>query len=511
MTGARSPSTERAGAARSLREQAASGAKWTFGAGALTALAQFIQIAVVAQFLDPSDLGLAAIVTVVVGFAYAFTDMGLSNAIISKQASGPQLSSLYWLNIIAGVVLAAVVLAVSPVLADLYGEPELGSLLPIASLAFLITPLGQQFQALLQKDLEFAPIAIADGSAAVIGASVAVSLAASGAGAGSLVWGLVALATVRAMVLAIRGWTIWRPRFRFRRSDLRGYLGFGLFQMGERSVNYLAANVDYLLIGYFLGPGPLGAYTLAYQITARPQAQINPVLTRVAFPVFARRQEDDAALRRGYIELTRTLSLINFPFLVGVAVVAPDLVPAVFGDRWSEAVPVIQILAVLGALKSLGAPTSAVYLAKRRPDIGFAVNVLLLIAVIALIRLGVEAGIEGAAWGHVAAVMLVSGVNRSVMKLLIGLGFLELFAALRRPVLMAVAMGLTVLALSPVIHELVPGGLAALVVEIVAGIAAYGVLLAAFDRAEVVRLWRLMRGSGVNATVPLGAASGSRR
>ena len=238
----------------SLRHAAASGAKWTTAAGAVTALAQVAQITGVAQFLDPRDLGLSAIVVVVVGFSNRFADLGITNAIIAKHASGLRLSSLYWLNLLAGVAVALLAIAATPAIAAIYGEPELNSLLPIAALAFVITPIGQQFQALLQKELRFAPLALAEGCGAILGAVVAILLAANGAGAASLVWGLVTLTTLRAGVLAAVGWSRWPPRLHFHLDDVRGYVGFGLYQMGAGTVIYLATNVDYLLIGYFLGP-----------------------------------------------------------------------------------------------------------------------------------------------------------------------------------------------------------------------------------------------------------------
>jgi O-antigen/teichoic acid export membrane protein len=504
------PTTRDAGPAeRSLREAAASGAKWTTASAAVTAIAQFIQIVGVAHFLDPRDLGLAAIVVVIVGFSYTFADLGITNAIIAKQTSGPRLSSLYWLNVVSGATVAVLLLALNPVIASIYGEPELKHLLPIAALAFVIMPLGQQFESLMQKELRFAPLALAESFGGIIGAAVAILLAAGGVGAASLVWGFVAMRAVRAGVVILFGWSKWAPRLRFRRDDLRGYIGFGMYQMGAGTAGYLATNVDYLLIGYFLGPGPLGAYTLAYQIVVRPQVQFNPILTRVAFPVFARRQNDDRSLRRGFLELTGVLSLINFPFLVGAAVVAPDLVPAVFGDRWTEAVPLLQILAALGALKALSNPAGSIYLAKLRPDLLFRLSVQWLILVTVSILIGVQAGVTGAASAHVVAVLAICVIILFQIERLIGLRARQYLQALWRPAMLAGAMGVVVLVASPFIDDLIYGRLTALTVEVALGIATYALLLGTFSRAEMRSLWLLFRGRRAGSRANLGAAFGS--
>ena len=73
--------------------------------------------------------------------------------------------------------------------------------------------------------------------------------------------------------------------------------------MGERMVNFLSANVDYILVGRFLGPSALGAYSVPYQARGQACVRVQPDSTRVSFPAFAKKQHDDEALARGYAEL----------------------------------------------------------------------------------------------------------------------------------------------------------------------------------------------------------------
>ena len=105
----------------SLKKQAVSGVKWSgISMGAVTGF-QFITLAVLARLLSPSDFGLMGMIMVVVGFAQAFADMGISNAIIHRQdATKNQLSSLYWLNIIAGIIVFFVVCASAPIVVGFY-------------------------------------------------------------------------------------------------------------------------------------------------------------------------------------------------------------------------------------------------------------------------------------------------------------------------------------------------------------------------------------------------------
>ena len=139
-----------------LKEQVFSGIKWNGISVVAVVALQFVTLVVMAKLLSPSDFGLMGMIMVVIGFAQAFADMGISNAIIHRQDSTRlQLSSLYWLNILAGVIVFCVVCASAPLIVAFYREPRLYNLLFLTSVIFLITPFGQQFQILLQKELNF--------------------------------------------------------------------------------------------------------------------------------------------------------------------------------------------------------------------------------------------------------------------------------------------------------------------------------------------------------------------
>lgn len=376
-----------------LKEKTVSGVKWSgISMGAVTAL-QFATLAILARLLSPADFGLMGMIMVVIGFAQAFADMGISNAIIHRQdTTKDQLSSLYWLNILAGVILFCAVCASTPLVVGFYHEPRLTRLLYLTALVFLITPLGQQFQILLQKELKFDGLAKIEITTAVVNSTVTIGAAFAGLGVYSLIWGQLAGTTVKVALLCGIGWRKWRPSLHFAKQDLKGYVSFGLYQMGERSINYLNSNLDYLLIGSMLGARALGYYTLAYNLIIRPSTMINPVITKVAFPVFSLIQSETDKLRRGYLKVLQLLAMVNFPMMVGLAVVAPVAVPLIFGDQWLPSVILIQILTIVGLLRSTGNPVGSLLLAKGRADLGFKWNLGLTVTQIPGLYLGAKLG-----------------------------------------------------------------------------------------------------------------------
>lgn len=357
----------------SLKKNALKGGQWTSIVMMISTLLQILKISVLARYLSPDDFGLMAIVMVLVGFSQAFADMGISNVIIHRQKiTHVQLSSLYWLNIMSGVVLALVLVALSPLISLYYGEPDLLLLTVIVSSVFVITAVGQQFRILCQKELQFVTIAVITITSEITGTGIAIWLAWSGIGVWSLVISMLVTAGVASAGFLLVGLQRHhRPSLVFRHSELKGFYGFGLYQMGERSINYLCANIDKILIGKFVGMGALGFYNMASQLTLYPLQKINPVVNTVAFPTYAKLQHDPESRSRYYAVSVKLLSLVTVPILAFLFFNAHDVVLLVFGDGWSQTAVLVQVMVFIGVFKAVGNPGGALLLAMGRADVGF--------------------------------------------------------------------------------------------------------------------------------------------
>jgi O-antigen/teichoic acid export membrane protein len=428
-----------------LKQQAVSGVKWgSISMGAVTVL-QFVTLTALARVLSPSDFGLMGMVMVVIGFVQAFADIGISNAIIHRQnPTRNHLSSLYWLNILAGVIVFCLVCAFTPLVVEFYREPRLPSLLCLTAVIFLITPFGQQFQILLQKELRFNWLAKTEVVTAVTNTTVAIVSAFAGFGVYSIIFGQLAATCAKTALLCWVGWRQWHPSFHFAKRDLEGYLSFGLYQIGERTANYLSSNIDYIIVGRFLGSSALGFYTLAYQIAIFPLTKVNPIITKVMLPIFAKIQNDNSNFRRGYNEMMHYIALLSFPMMIGMSVVAPEFVTLFLGEKWVPCVSVLQILCLIGLLKSLGNPIGAVLLAKGRADIGLYCNIIAAIVVSIAVIIGVNWGIDG-----VALVILISQVPlffiiQAIVNRLIGMRMIEYLKVLTTPLVCSTVMVLSV-------------------------------------------------------------------
>jgi len=390
--------------------KAKSGIKWTSISALFTTILQLIQLSVLARFLDPIDFGLMAILLIIMGFSYLFLDFGISNAIIQKKEVTPnQLSSLYWLNIFLGIIIFLIINSVASQIADFYRNQRLVELIRLVSLGFIIQPFGNQFQILLRKELNFRIIVKIEIISKTISFILSIILAINNFGVYALVYPYLLNIFLLTILYLFFGIRIHKPRFYFRKTDLKEFISFGLFQMGEKSINYFSAQIDKILIGKFLSIEVLGFYSLAWQIIIFPLSKINPIVTKVAFPLFSKIQKDKELINKFYLTAITLIMMINIPLMLGLFSVAYEFVTIYYGAHYLPSAKIIQILAFVGLLKSFGNPGGSVILAQGRADVGFYWNIFwsIMIAIFCLVFILVFNTIESVAYAQLFGAIFI--------------------------------------------------------------------------------------------------------
>ncbi len=344
----------------------------------VTTVLQFSQLAILARFLSPEQFGLMALVMVVIGFSQVFVDMGMSNAIIHKQTNCQlHLSTLFWLTILAGICITGLVFLSAPLVANFYESPELRPLIQLVSLAFVISALGSQYKVLFQKELQFKVIAIVELCSVCCAFIVAIGMAVLNFGVYALVFANITMTLVSSMLFFILGTRrVYVPKFHFRWHEARGYVGFGAYQMGERTINYFSTNIDKILIGKFLGVSSAGSYNLAWQLINFPLRKINPMVNKVAMPIYGRVQKYNKLIDAYYCLTMIVISMMVVPFTVYLLFFPELVVEVVYGSDWISVSPVVSILAVVGLFRALGNPGGGLLLALGHAKICFWWNII---------------------------------------------------------------------------------------------------------------------------------------
>jgi O-antigen/teichoic acid export membrane protein len=299
---------------------------------------------VMARLLTPADFGLVGMVAAVTGFLGLFRDLGLSMATIQRVSiTDAQTSTLFWVNVAAGGLLAVLCVLLAPAMVAFYGEPRLFWVTAALGLGFLFNGAGAQHRAMLQRSMRFLALSTTDIAALVF--SLAASIAAALAGAGY--WALV-VASVGGQVAGTLGawlaarWIPGRPR---RGAGVRSMLMYGGKLTLSNVVAYAAFNADKVLLGRFCGAEPLGIYGRAYQLINLPTDNLNSTIGQVALPALSRVQDDPVRLRDYFLKGYGFFLSLVLPVTTACALFADDIVRVFLGPKWHEAAPIFRLLA----------------------------------------------------------------------------------------------------------------------------------------------------------------------
>jgi O-antigen/teichoic acid export membrane protein len=380
----------------SIRNQVISSVKWTTISSLVTNIIGLVQLMILTRYLLPSDFGLIAIAMVAIGFSELFIDIGISNAIIFKQdITANQLSTLYWLNVITGFIFFILLIIIAPFLSLFYKEPQLTPVLILVAITFIIKPWGQQYLILLQKNLQFESISKSEVISRVLSLPIVLILAISGMRVYSLVIGAISYSLFSTIAYIYVGRYLRKPFLYLNIIEVKDLINFGLYQMGEKFLNYFAAQFDAILIGKLLGIEVLGVYNIAKNIAMKPFSLFNPIATKIAFPLMSKVNKNIIVIRSYYLRIVEYLAYLNIPVYFLIFVLASPLVNILFGRGWDPATPILKILSLTYIITSIVNPQGILLLSLGKAKTTFYWNLFVFLVYPASILLGAHKGILG--------------------------------------------------------------------------------------------------------------------
>lgn len=347
----------------SLGASASRGAAVTVLGQVIRIVVQLAGITILARLLSPSDYGLLAMVTAVVGVGELLRDFGLSSAAIQARTLTPgQKSNLFWINASIGAALTIIAFGASWPLAAFYGDDRLQPVAAALAFTFLLNGLSTQFRADMSRRLRFGRLVTVETGAQIIGLAVGLIMAFSGTG----YWALVGqqVSQTGGALLLLLFLTGWFPGSIRRSEPMRGLLNYGVNMLGTQVLTYASRNVDSVVIGARFGAADLGLYNRAFQLMMLPLLQLNAPATRVALPVLSRLQ-DERARYAAFITFGQTALLtVIGSVLALLGAQAEAVIRIMLGEQWLSAVPVFRILLIAGFFQAAGYAVYWVFLSK---------------------------------------------------------------------------------------------------------------------------------------------------
>lgn len=360
-------------------------------------LLSFIRSIFLARILTPEIFGLMSICMIAIRGLELFTQTGFSAALIHRQKSFEEAKdTAFTLMILRGFVLALVTFLIAPLVAVYYEREVLDLILKILAVTFIFNGFYNINAIGLEKELDFKRLTYLEQIGNFLNFVIVVILAYFLRN----VWALVIGHVVSSFIGVVLSFALipGRPRCRFDRHIAKELFGYGKFITGLTIVLFITTEIDNLLVGKILGMNLLGYYVIAYTLANLPATHVSKVISKVMFPAYSRLQNDLPALRETYLRILKLVSKIAIPAAFGIAILAPEIVGILYGEKWMPAVGPLQILCFFGGFRAIGALNGYVYNAIGRPDIPFYMNTAKLMVIIAIIYpLTVRFGLTGTA------------------------------------------------------------------------------------------------------------------
>lgn len=458
----------------------ATGAGWTMLLRLTSRGIGFVSTVILARLLVPQDFGLVALATSLVAIVEILGNFGFDFALIqNQQAERRHYDTAWTLQLGYSVLSAAVIAVASHSVAYFFRDHRLGPVMMVLSIGVLIGGAENIGVVGFRKDLRMGRDFLYMVARKFSGFVVTVSLALMTRSYWSLVAGIV----VSRFIQVVLSYAMHEFRPKFSLSGARDLIGFSKWMFMSNIAFYVNNRGDDLIVGRMLGAGPLGLYTLAYEVSNLPLTEMVAPINRVLLPGFSKIANDAEQLRHYFLRVFAAVALISVPAAVGIALLSHDITLVVLGRKWIAAAPIMQVMALFGLTRSLTSNNGTLFIASGRPQIATMVAVGRAVVLIPVVWMAVSRyGLIGAAWAHAIASVIAAFISTSVICRQFGVATSDFVAALWRPVLAAVGMaGCVVLMRNEVAAMLPP--VAGLLILVASGALSYGGI--------VMGLWRL--------------------
>lgn len=368
---------------------------------------------VLARLLAPEDYGCIGMLMIFIALSNTFVDGGFVSGLIQKKnPTQEDYSTIFYWNIFISVFFYVVLYISAPIIASFYEMSILTDVLRVLGLILFINALSIVQIAILRRQLQFKKISIIQAVSVLISVITTIVLAYKGWG----VWALVTQQLLCTCLITIGLWLVckWYPVCSFSFQSFKELFSYSAFLLFSDLLNNLCDNIQGLIIGKKYTPSDMGFYTQAKKFEAVPTQSISYVVSLVAFPVFAKLQDDKEKLNVAVRKCIRFMNFLNFPLMILLILIAEPLFIILFSDKWCESIPYFRILCLAGIVNCLQSVNYQVVCAVGRSKEIFKWNVVKRVIDLGLIVIGMYWGIEGMLCGMVTGFYITFIINAMV-------------------------------------------------------------------------------------------------
>jgi len=384
-----------------FRKKITTGLKWSMIERASLQFLQVVLGITLARLLVPEDFGLIAMLAIFLVVATSITDSGLSAALVQKKNLSEQdTSTIFYFNIVVGTTFTMAIILVAPYVSKFYEEPRLTLLLRALSLNIIFTSLNNVQTWLLNKELNFKIQFLSKLASSTISGFTAIALALLGYG----VWSLVAHSILNTLLNTAFIWkfSTWRPTRSFSLNSLKELYSFGFNLLRSGQLNAICNELYYSVVGKLFSAQHLGLFSRARQTSEIPTGVINSFVYRITFPAFSMIQDDRARLKLALRKSVASISFVNFPTMIGLAMVAQPTITILLTEEWDETAPLLKLFCFAGILLPVTAVHGSVVLSTGNSKANLHYSLITNALRILFLSFTWRWGLESIIWGQIA-------------------------------------------------------------------------------------------------------------
>lgn len=337
-----------------LKEKTAKGLFWGGVSNGLQQLLNLVFGIFLARILNEEDYGMVGMLAIFSLIASTLQESGFTAALVNKKQAGHKdYNAVFWFNTAFSLLLYLLLFAAAPLITLFYekgGQSELSDLTALARYSFIgffISSLGIAHSAYLFRNLMVKQRAISTVIALTLSGITGVTLAYFGFS----YWGIATqnLVYIGTFTICLWYFSPWRPSFQFDFTPLKGMIKFSYKLLITNIFNHINHNLLTITLGKFYSVRDVGFYNQAYKWNGMGQQAIQGMINGVAQPVFASVSEDNERQKRVFRKMLRFAAFASFPAMLGLGLIAKELITIAITDKWLESANMIQILCIWGA------------------------------------------------------------------------------------------------------------------------------------------------------------------
>ena len=425
-----------------LKENTVKGVAWSAVDRVANGGIQFLANVLLARILSPDDFGLIAVIAIFIQISQVFIDSGFSNALIQKKdRTQTDYSTVFLFNLGISCLLYVILFFCSPFIASFFDKPQLTSLTRVVGLNLVIGALVSVHKTRLSIELRFKIQAIVTLISSILSAVIAIALGYAGWGVWSLV--ILTLLNTAFQVTLIYALIRWIPSLTFSVSAFKRLFSYSSKLLGASMIALLYRNIYTIIIGKKYSITDLGFFNTADNYALYPSALVTTVVSRVAFPIFSRIQDDNERLRRAFSKYIVFASMVMFSVMITIMALAEPVTLLVLKEKWLPMVPLLQLLCLDWMVDHISNINLNILYVKGRSDLALKLEIIKKSLAMGIFFISLYWGLIGVCVGRIIYSYASVYIQSFYTKRLIGISLAQQLRDVAVPLLQSAAAGLT--------------------------------------------------------------------